>query len=137
MQNSNSILKVCARISYWEDATINGQEDFNGTLLPFRHGDYWVPAIDLDAGMVIDWPKGTTADVYFKVCDGGTYLLDLGNAYYAWKGDYVPDKFLCHGDRGYGDYIILKVDKDGKIKDYCKPDLSDLDGWKKIEIISN
>jgi hypothetical protein len=45
-----------------------------------------------------------------------------------WSGDYVPNDFLCVGDNGYGDYIILTVGADGKIKDWESPSFYD-SGW--------
>ena len=89
-------IEVNAGVRYWEDATINGKEDTDGALTPFRKGNDWCPVIRLHDGMVIDWPIGTTADVHFKVCDDGEYwLLDeacqrIGK----WAGYYVPDAFL-------------------------------------------
>ena len=31
-------LEVEAEVRYWEDATVNGQEDEAGTLIPFKFG---------------------------------------------------------------------------------------------------
>ena len=66
------------------------------------------------------------ADVHFKVCDQGEYwLLDDDSERVArWAGFYVPDEFLCHGDEGYGDYIIFKVGADGRIEGWAKPEIS-------------
>jgi hypothetical protein len=46
-----------------------------------------------------------------------------------YQGDYVPDKFLCHGDEGYGDYIIFNVAEDGKIIDWNEPTITPPDAW--------
>lgn len=114
-------IEVNAEVRYWEDAIIGGLEDHDGSLVPLRKGDCWCPVIRLADGLVMDWPTGTTADIHYKVCDAGEYwLLDDGRQRAAkWGGYYVPDDFLCHGGRGYGDYIILKINADGAI-----------DGWK-------
>ncbi len=45
-----------------------------------------------------------------------------------WRSHYVPDAFLCHGDTGYGDYIIFKVGADGKIEGWKRPDI-DAESW--------
>lgn len=136
-------IEVSAQVRYWEDATINGQEDTDGTLTPFRNGNNWCPVIRLSDGAVMDWPSGMVADIHFKVCDAGEYrLMDENRQGIAkWAGYYVPNNFLCHGGNGYGDYIILKVDADGHIKGWKTPEIEwvyGLDdksesGWKKLE----
>lgn len=110
-------IEVDAGVRYWEDAIINGVEDADGSLTPLRKGDRWCPVIRLDDGVVMDWPTGTVADIHFKVCDDGEYwLLDAERKRIAkWTGFYVPDDFLCRGDTGYGDYIILTIGPDGCI----------------------
>lgn len=138
-------IEVCAEVRYWEDATVNGEEDKDGNLIPCREGRYWTPTIRLADGVVMDWPQGTTADVHFKVCDAGEYwLLDESRERIGkWSGFYVPNDFLCHGDNGYGDYIIFKIDGAGNIEKWSVPDVvwacscadeedDDL-GWTKLE----
>lgn len=41
-----------------------------------------------------------------------------------WGGYYVPDDFLCHGDRGFGDYIILNIDEHGKVDNWKVPTIT-------------
>lgn len=125
-------LHVSANVRYWEDATVNDKKDVNGTLIPFRNGDLWEPIIDLDAGTIVNWPKGVCADIYYKVCDAGKYWLSdcMNERQLAWHDDYVPNEFLCYGDSGYGDYIIMYVAEDGKIDDYQKPIIK-LGQWEK------
>jgi hypothetical protein len=111
-----------ADVRYWEDATVNGVEDGEGSLIPGRDGDLWRVRINLTDGRVEDWPEGTTARIFYKVCDGGEYWLRIGGVRVAkWKGYYVPDEFLCHGKKGLGDYIILSIDGKGFVQDYVKP----------------
>ena len=126
-------IEVSAEVRYWEDATINGAEDKDGTLTPLRKGDCWAPVIRLADGLVMDWPEGTTADIHFKVCDAGEYwLLDGDRKRVAkWSGFYVPDDFLCPGDNGYGDYIILKIGKDGVIENWKTPAI-DEEKWFSV-----
>jgi hypothetical protein len=118
-------LEVNAGVRYWEDATVNGVEDTEGNLIPCREGDRWCPLIDIDTGIIKDWPKGTIADIHYKVCDDGTYLLidENNNQVLAIENDYVPD-ILCPKEPGYGDYIIMDIDGDGKIQNW-KADISD------------
>lgn len=120
-------LEVEAGVRYWEDARIDGREDSNGELIPCRKGDAWCPVIRLEDGWVLGWPEGKEADIHYKVCDAGLYwLLDVDkNRIAKWSGYYVPDALLCVGDNGYGDYIILKVGGDGKVKNWHAPALDE------------
>ena len=135
-------LEVCAQVRYWEDATVNGAEDTDGTLIPARVNESWRPVIRLTDGLMMDWPQGTTADIHYKVCDAGEYWLldDERKRVAKWAGFYVPSDFLCHGAQGYGDYIILKVGADGLIEKYrapsvemaCDCDEDDQSGWRAL-----
>ena len=118
-----SHLHVEAEPRYWEDATVNGVEDEDGSLIPFRDGDLWSFRIELATGKVCNWPEGVTARIHYKVCDAGHYWLahENGTRLARWSGHYVPGQFLCHGDQGYGDYIILTIDGDGQIASYDRP----------------
>jgi hypothetical protein len=111
-------LKVEAGVRYWEDADVNDQSDNEGDLMPFRSGDMWCPTIDLDSGVVVDWPRGTSAHIHYKVCDEGVYtLLDGSLAPVRKIEGYVP-KIMSPGGDGYGDYIIMDIDGDGAISDW-------------------
>ncbi len=128
-------LVVDARVRYWDDAEINGiQDSEDGLLMPFQSGESWCPVIDLETGMIHGWPKGTTADIHYKVFDDGDYWLsDIGgNRVAKWKGLCVPDAFLCVGDRGYGDYIIMKVDGAGMIEGWTQPEI-DPEEWEILQ----
>ena len=139
-------IELSAGVRYWEDATVNGVEDSDGTLVPFRNGENWCPVIRLSDGMVMDWPQGTTADIHYKVCDAGEYWLQDANRKRVakWTGYYVPDAFLCHGDNGYGDYIIFKVGADGLIEKWKMPEIrmvcachnDDQTGWAAIPVVT-
>lgn len=135
-------IEVAADVRYWEDASINGQEDTDGKI-PLRKNDSWCPVIELATGSVSNWPVGMSADIHYKVCDAGEYwLLDSdGQRIGKWAGYYVPNDFLCVGDNGYGDYIIFNIGADGLIKNWKQPEIEwlcecDKDGqhgWKKME----
>jgi hypothetical protein len=120
-------LKVEAGVRYWEDADVNDEPDEDGKLIPFRVGDTWCPTIDLDGGFVVDWPKATTANVHYKVCDEGVYTLldDTGEPVRQIEG-YVP-KIMSPGGSGYGDYIIMSIDGEGSIADW-RVSLDEFDG---------
>ena len=118
-------LEVFAEARYWEDAEINGVPDELGELTPFRKGDLWCPIIDIDTGIIKNWPKGIIAKIHFKVCDCGTYNLkdENGNIVLSIEDDYVPN-IMCPSENGYGDYIIMDINENGQIENW-KTDISD------------
>lgn len=127
-------IEVRAEVRYWEDTSVNGVDDDDGTLIPLRDGKLWKPIIRVSDGQILNWPTGTVADIHYKVCDQGEYwLLDESHKrIFKYESDYVPDEYLCHGDNGYGDYIIFNVDENGKIKDFEKP-MFIADLWLDVE----
>lgn len=119
-------------VRYWEDATVNGAVDTDGSLIPCRDpkpndslgGGTWLPVIDLETGKIEGWPEGTTADIHYKVCDDGAYhLLDADRVVISSIDGYVP-KIMCPEGDGYGDYVIMSVGPDGTIAKW-KVDLSE------------
>jgi hypothetical protein len=119
-------LKVEAEVRYWEDAKVNGLVDCAGNLVPCRVGDCWSPVIDLETGIIADWPADTIADIHYKICDAGRYaLLDQDGNEDAVRDGYVPS-ILSPGGSGYGDYIIMHIGPDGAIANW---DGTDLDEW--------
>lgn len=95
---------------------------------PMRHGEIWRAYIDIDDGIIWDWPRGKTLDMYMKVVDGGSYILRDGDgSTIAKRNDYVPHGIIP-GE--YGDYVHLKIDETGKITNWPKRiDLSDFEGF--------
>lgn len=118
-------LGVSVKVRYSEDATVNGVEDTDGELMPLMDGENWEILIDINNGAILDWPKGTTAKVHYKVCDEGRYTLltELHDLIVALEDAYVPS-MLSIGQNGYGDYIILNIDENGFIENF-KADLED------------
>lgn len=117
-------LKVIASEPYWEDATVNGIEDVDGDRIPCRVGNDWCPIIDIDKGIIRNWIKGTTAEIHYKVCDGGVYeLKDTDGETVIKKEGYVPT-IMCPEGGGYGDCIIMKVNEDGQICNW-NPEIDD------------
>lgn len=127
-------IEVSAEVRYWEDAYVNGVEDEDGSLIPLKNGNLWNPIISLKDGRIQDWPNGTDADIHYKVCDQGEYwLLDSDKKRIAkWKGHYVPSDYLCHGDNGYGDYIIFSVSDSGMINNWEAPAINPND-WASFQ----
>jgi hypothetical protein len=126
-------LEVQAGVRYWEDADVNGVSDENGDLIPCRRRDYWEPKIDIRTGIIINWEKGKTADIHYKVCDDGSYYLygHGGELYFYRLNDYVP-ACLSPAEPGYGDYIIMKVDENGQIENW-KFNQNHLDDFSPVE----
>lgn len=111
-------LQVEAGARYWGDAKVNGVEDTEGDLIPCRDGDYWCPLIDLESGVIENWEKGKTASVHYKCCDDGVYtLLDNNKQEIKSIDGYVPD-IMSPKESGYGDYIIMDIDENGKISNW-------------------
>lgn len=128
-------IEVEAEVRYWEDATVNGTPEDNDKPTIFGVvGNLWKVRIELSDGIIVDWPEGMEASVHYKVCDQGEYwLLDTsGKRVAKWKGHYVPGDFLCHGDEGYGDYIILEVAIGGGIVGYEQPEI-DPEQWRALQ----
>lgn len=117
-------LIVSAGVRYWEDTKVNGLKDIDGKFIPCRLEDRWHPIIDIDSGFIMNWERGKTADIHYKVCDDGNYtLMDENQETIKIIDGYVP-KIMSPEENGYGDYIIMKVNEFGKILNW-KCDLSD------------
>ena len=113
-------LVVKAKPRYWEDATIDGEYDTErGLYVPCKNGDIWNPHIDIDSGIITNWDKGVMANIHYKVCDECGYeLLDNdGNVIISFEDGYVP-RTLSPKENGYGDYIKMDIDENGKIANW-------------------
>lgn len=128
------LLKVQAGVRYYEDGKVNGEDDITydeqktGKLpkVPCvqRINEEWVWCLDIDAdtGIILNWVKGNTADVHYKVCDCCEIdvIIDdekiFDNETEPYCG-YVPD-CLCPCGDGFGDYMIMHIDENGQIADW-------------------
>ena len=118
-------LKASCGVRYWDDGEVNGKSDDDGKI-PCREGDLWCPLICLKSGIIMNWECGVTASVHYKVCDDGSYaLLDKDRDEVISIDGYVP-AIMCPEGGGYGDYVIMRIDEDGRILNW-KPDLSDFE----------
>lgn len=128
VEHDVKFLKADCGVRYWEDAEVNGvDDDDDNPAMPFASKDGWKILIDIENGVIIDWPKGTTAETRYMVCDAGVYtLLDADRNQVKQIDGYVPS-IMCPEGNGYGDYVIMKIDGDGKIANFV-PDLSDFEG---------
>lgn len=120
-------LYVNAGVRYWEDSSINGVDDTeDGENIPCKDGDRWKPIIDIDNGQIVNWEKGKTADIHYKVCDDGIYQLttSLGGQTITTLDGYVLD-ILSPKENGFGDYIIMDIDENGFIDKWDKELISE------------
>lgn len=130
-------LKVRAGVRYPEDSEFIEVEndhkvnyisdDAENPKMPFmevendKYGHkkfYWTPIIDLENGVIINWPKGVKVHVFYKVCDDFecTVYDEYDNEVLHYEG-YVPD-FMAIEEEGYGDYIDMIIDENGCIQDW-------------------
>lgn len=106
-------------VRYFEDAYVNGNEDdAENPKIPCVKDGRWQIEVDIDEGRILNWTNGVTAEVHYKVCDDGTYkTYDENHNLLYEKDDYVPSIF-SQDDEGYGDYVYLTIESDGKIKNW-------------------
>ena len=111
-------LKAICSVRYWEDGTINGESDKDGSQTPCANGDNWEPLIEINSGKILNWEQGKTASLHYKICDCGVYqLLDENKEKIHEIEGYVP-KVMCPKENGYGDYLIMDIDENGFIKNF-------------------
>ena len=131
------LLKVRAGVRYTEDSEFIEAEndrkvnyisdDEENPKMPFMEVEYdkyghkkfyWTPTIDLENGVIVNWPKGVKVHVFYKVCDDFecTVYDEYDNEVLHYEG-YVPD-FMAIEEEGYGDYIDMIIDENGCIKDW-------------------
>ncbi len=118
-------LRADCGVDHWEDGTVDGIEDTEGSLIPCRNGDRWQVDIDLASGRITNWTPGVVAKVHYKVCDDGIYSLldEHGNVVVQIDG-YVPAIMApADEDHGFGDYVVMTIGPDGVIESW-KADLS-------------
>lgn len=74
--------------------------------------------INVDTGHVENWHQGIAMNIYWKIVDEGLYQYrnEDGAVIYEMY-DYVPGE-LAINDDGYGDYVIINIDKDGNIENW-------------------
>ena len=130
-------LKVRASVRYPEDSEFIEVEnnrkvnyisdDEENPKMPFMEVEYdkyghkkfyWTPTIDLENGVIINWPKGVKVHVFYKVCDDFecTVYDEYYNEVLHYEG-YVPD-FMAIEEEGYGDYIDMIIDENGCIQNW-------------------
>jgi len=122
------LLKLRSYVRYWEDSTVNGNQDFHGYLIPCKEGDVWCPEILVDSGRIINWQLGKTAVINYKTCDDNQYeLVDHNKNSILKKEGYVLN-CLSITDNGYGDYIKMNINEHGFIENwnFTQSDVNDM-----------
>lgn len=150
-----TVLQCWIGARYWEDTSFNGEDDtenadFLKTNFPeyffLSHDkvgdepvkedmekynqDYLYLEIDLNKGVVRNWPKGVIADFHYKSCDMNYFRLINEKrevlAQTKWSGYVIGPYFMNE----YGDYFTLKVDENGHIEDWNEDDMEEaLQEW--------
>lgn len=143
--NNKKFIYVDAGVRYWEDSEINGIRDNNiPPAMPcterakrlatniFSDHYRWKPIIDVETGIIINWKKGVTASVHYKVCDDCMIAYKKGDELLCNNDDYlyVPP-FLSPKEEGYGDYIIMDIDENGQISNW-KP--NEVEEWYNSQL---
>jgi len=118
-------------VRYWEDTVLNGAEDKDKNISCIKD-DIWNPIIDLETGIITNWKSGDTASVHYKSADCNSfYLLDENkNIITEELEGYVIDT-MCPADNGFGDYVIMNIDKDGLIDNFIN--LIEADQFVKLD----
>ncbi|MCJ8293543.1 MAG: hypothetical protein MJK15_03975 [Colwellia sp.] len=85
--------------------------------VPMLKGDTWDAIVDINTGIIRDWPQGEEREYYWKICDAGSYhLLDSDEQIVlSINNNYVPNNLLP-GE--WGDYLELKINGDGLITNW-------------------
>lgn len=84
---------------------------------PLRTGDKWGAVVNIDSGIIIDWPpQEEDKKLSMKVCDEGSYII-LDEDFNILKKiqGYVPHELV---PGSYGDYIELEINKEGRITNW-------------------
>lgn len=133
------VIRCDIEVRYWNDTEVNSVEDIDfyetkgvgSPLIPCAiqvlqeptnviYSDHWRwrPVINIEKGQIINWQFGVTANVHYKVCDGfACSFIGFNDEVITEFDGYVP-KFMCPTENGFGDYIIMSIDKDGYIQDW-------------------
>ena len=104
--------------------SIDVEEDWDDDLpLYNKRKETWVADVDIETGIIKKWKQGCSGRIFDKVRDGGTYhLLDENDNIVATiDDDYVPNDAIPPDD-GFGDYIDLEIDENGKITNWYDKD---------------
>ena len=91
---------------------VNFGEEHIPNDFPHRKGDEWEAVIDIDTGVILDWPEDPRfqkCNLSMKVCDEGLYYLLKQDRTIA---AVISDDYVPHGviPGKYGDYVNLNIE---------------------------
>ncbi len=117
-------VKADLAVRHFEDAEVNGVPENEETpLIPFVVNRRWIIEVDIKKGCILNWPKGVSARVNYKVCDEGIYTIyDSDKRLIKRKRGYVPDIF-GQDDANFGDYVSMSIDGEGRIQNWKVTDM--------------
>lgn len=96
--------------------------------MPFasEDGKTWQPIIDVKDLKILNWPKDIEAFVHYKVCNECeiTCCDKDGFPLCNYEG-YVPELLQYADEFKDGDYIVMEIDKEGKLKNFPKEKIDD------------
>ena len=104
----------------WADTLVNGINDTpDGDNIPCKFGVTWCPVIEIDTGRILNWKKGTTASIHYKLPGALGYQVadEYGEIIANTIVSSVP-KTLSIGTSGYKNTIIMDIDENGVIQDW-------------------
>ena len=115
-----TILKLYAGVRSWHYTKVNNVNDTtNGDNIPCKEGKLWCPIINIDTGIIVNWKKGITASIHYKVNNRLRYeVIDRNGNIVASDNKSFVSKTLCAGASSYEDDIIMEIDENGLIKDW-------------------
>ena len=104
----------------WADTLVNGINDTpDGDNIPCKFGGTWCPVIEIDTGRILNWKKGTTASIHYKLPGALGYEVadEYGKIIVDTIVSSVP-KTLSIGTNGYKNTIIMNIVENGMIQDW-------------------
>lgn len=124
MEEKDLIFRLHITGRYFEDCYVNDEHDNELTDDTFpivcgfdKEKQEVIWDIDVKSGKIRNW-NGQVVDAHYKLVDEGVYELVLGEKVISTKDCcYVPS-FLGIDDDSYGDYVILRVESDGQIRNW-------------------
>lgn len=113
-------LNIYALPVSWANTLVNGVNDTpDGNNIPCKFGVTWCPVIEIDTGRIINWKKGTTASIHYKL--PGALGYEVADEYEEIIVDTIVSsvpKTLSIGTNNYKNTIIMDIDENGVIANW-------------------
>jgi hypothetical protein len=122
LSESEDITTLVMNIEIY-DEEIGDYRTFKPFIKKSRGNNVMTLHIDIKTGIIRDWVEktgGIETCFFYKAVDTGKYtLLDKEEKVIASFTGYVPNKLVPDRD-GFGDYITLNINPEGKILNWYK-----------------